>query len=234
MENSDRRYSDQEVALVLQRAVEIEEHKPGITAAARGLTLRELHEIAREVGLSPAVIDEALTSLQNRRRSRASSFLGAPLSRKVVRAVPRDLGDDGLRRLIRITEDSVDATGTVSEALGTVRWTSISSAHKFAHTTQISLSSSSGETQIQVAQRYPASLRAVLHFLPAAWGAMFGAGVAASMGSGIGALGAGVAAAALGLGIGRGIWQLLARRSEQQVEEVATALATAAGEITDA
>lgn len=218
---------------MLQRAVEIEEHRPGITAATRGLTLGELHEIAREVGLSPAVIDEALSTLQTGRRSHASGLLGAPLSRKVVRAVPRNLDEDGLRRLIRITEDSVDATGTVSEALGTVRWTSVSSAHKFAHTTQISLSSNSGETQIQVAQRYPAGLRAVLHFIPAAWGAMLGAGVAASTGA-IGMVGVGVAAAALGIGIGRGIWQLLARRSERQVEEVATALANAASDITEA
>ena len=234
MENSDRRYTDQEVALVLQRAAEIEERGPSDTPAARGLTLGELHEIAREVGLSPAVIDEALTTLQTRRRAGGSSLLGAPLTRRVARGVPRHLGDEALRRLIRVTEDSTDATGTVTEALGTVRWTSIPSAHKFDRTTQISLSSNSDETQIQVVQRYPAGLRAILHFLPGSWGALIGGAVAASMGvTAIGTIGVGVGAAAIGMGIGRSIWQLVARRSERQVEEIATALVTATGEITE-
>jgi CO/xanthine dehydrogenase Mo-binding subunit len=108
------------------------------------------------------------------------------------------------------------------------------SAHKFDRTTQISLSSSSDETQIQVVQRYPASLRAILHFLPGAWGAMIGAAVAASVGvTALGTVGVGVAAAAIGMGIGRSIWQTVARRSERQVEEIATALVTATGDITE-
>ena len=235
MENANRRYTDQEVALVLQRAAEIEEQAPGDTAAPRGLTLHELHDIAREVGLSPAVIDEALMGLTTRRRSR-SSFLGAPLSRKMVRGVPHHLGDEAFRHLIHVTEDCLDATGTVTEALGTVRWTSVSSGHKFDRTTQISLSSTNDETQIQVVQRYPAGFRAFLHLLPGAWGAMIGGAVAASVAiPAIGAIGLGVAVggAALGVGIGRGIWHMMSRRSERQVEKVVTELVTAAGEITD-
>lgn len=231
VQDSDRRYTDQEVALVLQRAAEIEEQRSSGPSEARGLTLHELHEIAREVGLSSAVIDEALTALQTRPRSKGGSLLGAPLSYKTIRGVPHHLGDEAFQRLIRVTEDCVDVTGTVTHALGTVRWTSMSSGHKL---TQVSLSSSKDETQIRVVQRYPAGLRAILHFLPGAWGAALGAAIAASLGvASIGTIGIGVGAATLGIGIGRSIWQMLARRSERQVEKVATALVAAAGEMTD-
>ena len=49
----------------------------------------------------------------------------------------------------------------------------------------------------------------------------------------IGTIGVGVGAAAIGMCLGRSIWQLVARRSERQVEEIATALVTATGEITE-
>ncbi len=233
VKDSDRRYTDQEVALVLQRAAEIEERKSSGALAARGLTLHELHEIAKEVGFSPAVIDEALTALQTRPRSRPGSLLGAPLSCKMIRAVPHHLGDEALRRLIRVIEDCVDVTGTVTDALGTVRWTSILGGHGLDRRTQVSLSSDNNETQIQVVQRYPAGLRAMLQFLPGVWGAAIGAAVAASLGvTAVGTIGVGVGAATVGLGIGRSIWQMLARRGERQVERIVSALVAAAGKIT--
>lgn len=234
MDRSDRRFTDQEVALVLQRAAEIEERRTVSSAMPRGLTLRELHEIAREVGLSPDVIDQAVSTLQTGARPRSGFPLAAPLSSKQVRAVPGQLAEHELQRLIQVIESHVDATGTVTEALGTVRWTSVSRGHKFDRTLQVSLSSGQDETQVQVVQRYPAGLRAILHFLPGAWGAMIGAAVGASVGVvPIAAIGATVGAAALGMGIGRSIWQTLARRSEREVERVATELVAAANELTE-
>ncbi len=60
----------------------------------------------------------------------------------------------------------MEETGTVSEALGTVRWTTIARSHKFDRTMQVSLSAKNEETQILVVQRYPSGLRAILHFGP--------------------------------------------------------------------
>jgi hypothetical protein len=234
VEKSDRRYTDQEVALVLQRAAEIEERRSDSSSVPRGLTLRELHEIAREVGLSPNVIDEAVRTLQASARPHSGFPLAAPLSSKLVKAVPGRLGEGHLQRLVQMIENHVDATGTVTEALGTVRWTSVSRGHKFDRTLQVSLSSADEETQIQVVQRYPSGLRAVLHFLPGAWGGMIGAAVGASVGiAPIAVIAATVGAAALGMGIGRGIWQTMARRSEREVERVATELVTAANEMSE-
>jgi hypothetical protein len=225
----DRRFTDQEVAQVLQRATEIEERR-ATTSPATGLSLAELRDIAREVGLSPDVIDEAVGALQARGRTPGASVLGAPLSSKVVRGVPGQLSEQSLQGLIRLLEDRVEATGTVSEALGTVRWTSTGRGHKFDRTTQVSFHSKSDETQIQVVQRYPSGLRMVLHALPALWGGMIGGGVAASAGgiSTATAMGIALASVGLGLGIGRSIWTGLARRNAREVERVAEELVSSA------
>jgi hypothetical protein len=232
--DSDRRYTDQEVALVLQRAAEIEERRSDVSAVARGLTLGELHEIAKEVGLSPDVIDEAVAAVRAGARPRSGSLLGAPLSSKLVRGVRGQLGKEDLQRLLRVIEEHVEATGTVTEALGTVRWTSIWGGHKPGRTMQVSLSAKNEETQIQVVQRYPPGVRVMLHALPATWGGMIGIAVAASLGvAAVGWIGLGVGTAAVGMGIGRSIWQMLAQRNAREVEQVASALATAANEMAD-
>ncbi|MGE0555313.1 MAG: hypothetical protein AB7R55_17930 [Gemmatimonadales bacterium] len=222
-----RRFTDQEVALVLKRAAEAEERRA--LSSAKGLTLAELQDIAREVGLSPEAIEEAVTGLATRRRSQAPELLGAPLGAKVARGVPGQLDQEALRQLIRVVEDRLDATGTVTDALGTVRWTRAPHGDRFEATTQVSISQAANETQIHVTQRYPGRLRAILHLLPGAWGAMIGGAVAAST---VTVPGAGIAlalgSAALGIGIGRAIWQTIARRATARVDSLSADLETAA------
>lgn len=226
-----RRFTDQEVALVLHRAAEIEARRAE-SAAAHGLTLRELQDIAKEIGLRPEVLDEAVAVVQAGGRPRAVDLLGPTLSTKIVRGVRGTLDEGDLQGLVRVIEEQVDATGTVTEALGTVRWTSVSRGHKFDRTTQVSLTVKPEETQIQVVQRYPSNFRMVLHLLPTMWSAMLGAGLAASSqvtalaGAGI-ALGAGL----LGLGIGRTLWRAAAGRSARETRRVANEIALAAADL---
>jgi hypothetical protein len=231
LHDTHRRYTDREVALVLRRAAAIDERRSTDTAPARGLTLRELHEIAREVGLSPAAIDQAIGGLRSGAHTGGVPLMGAPVSHKTVRAVSSRLPDEALQGLIRVIEEQVDATGTVTEALGTVRWTSVARGHRFSPTMQVSLTPADGETQVQVVQRYPAQLRAILQFLPASWGLMIGGVVAASTGVGV-ASGVGLAAgtAILGLGIGRTVWRAISRRNERDVQRTMQVVVAAAND----
>lgn len=226
-----RRFTDQEVALVLQRAAEIEERR-ATTSPSRGLTVKELRDIARDVGLSPEVIDEAIRTVHVSGRAPARSLLGAPLSHKLVRGVPGVLSEASLQALVRLLEEQVEATGTVTEALGTVRWTSVGRGHKFDRTTQVSFSTDQGETQIQVVQRYPSSLPAILHLVPGLWGGALGGAVVASAATGgAAALGIAVASVLGGAAIGRAIWTLLSRRNAAQAQRLADDLAEAAREL---
>jgi len=226
-----RRFTDQEVALVLKRAAELEERRA--LSSAKGLTLAELQDIAREVGLSPEAIEEAVTGLATKSRTQAPEFLGAPLGVKVARGVPGQLDQEALRQLIRVVEDRLDATGTVTDALGTVRWTRAPHGDRFEATTQVSFSQAGGETQIHVTQRYPSRLRAILQLLPTAWGTMIGGAIAASVAAGPGTgIALAIGSAALGFGIGRSIWQWVARRATSRVDALSADLASEAKRLT--
>ena len=222
---SNRRYTDQEVALVLKRAAELEESGRNGPAGGRGLTLSELRDVAREVGFSPDIVNQAVAELQTTGQFREWSPLGRPATNKLVRAVPRRLTEQELPRLIQIIEERVAIPGNVTEALGTVRWTTVASGHKIDRMTQVTITPADDETQIQVTQRYPPAIRLVLQGIPGVWGAVLGAAGAAALGL-VGIPGAGLVGAATlaGAAVGRGIWHLMSRGSERRVHELASQL----------
>ena len=76
-DDSDHRFTDREVALLLQRAAEIEAQRAD-APPAQGMSLRQLREIATEVGISDAVFDEAVTAVQ----AGAKPAAGAPAGEK--------------------------------------------------------------------------------------------------------------------------------------------------------
>lgn len=221
-EEGSRRYTDREVALVLKRASEMEEKREVTPGGGAGLTLAQLEEIARDVGLDPELVARAARELDTRGRARAAGLLGPPATQKSVLAVPGRLDEEGLRALIQVVDGQVSADGLVTEALGTVRWTA---TDRF-HSTQVTVSPVGEETRVQVTERYNARVRPLVHGLPAAWGGMAGVGI----GAGIGLVGAPLVAAigvgaAVGLGIGRLVWLGLSARSGRGVRRLGDALA---------
>ena len=74
--DDERRYSDEEFALILRRAVEIEGRPTPEPEAptlplppSDGLTLTEIQEIAGEAGIDPAAVAEAASALSLAERS---------------------------------------------------------------------------------------------------------------------------------------------------------------------
>jgi hypothetical protein len=139
--------------------------------------------------------------------------------------VASEVSRDELAILVQQVEDAVGKPGTVTEALGTVRWTS---ADRFL-TTQISIAAGSSETTITVHERFADRIRPILHGVPTGWGALIGMAV----GSGIGLAAAPLvvtigAGAVLGLGAGRAVWTGLANRSRGRVDRFADDLSESA------
>lgn len=232
-DDSDHRFTDREVALLLQRAAEIEAQRAD-APPAQGMSLRQLREIATEVGISDAVFDEAVTAVQAGAKPARRELLGAPLVYKAARGVAGHLDEDAMERLMRVLEEAMDQSGTLTDALGVVRWTSLTPDQRFDPTTQVSLVPKRDETQILVVRRHPAMMRAFLHILPPIWsGALFTA-----IAAGMHADGPFIAIvfalfALIGAGIGHSIWQVIGERSSQKVQEVADTLAAAARDLAD-
>jgi len=216
-----RRFTDREVALVLRRASEIEESEG--TTQGGGLSLRDLQEIGREVGISAEAISRAVSTL-DRRGSTLGGLAGAPLVHKAAHAVPGELDETALRALVHLVDERADGAGTVSEALGSLRWTS---ADRF-RSLQVSIAPGGGETRIQVVEKSKPRLRGVVQAMPAAWGMMLAMPV---VGAGVGGLTvAGVLAggALIGGAIGRGVWSFLSSRSRARVTRLAEELSAQA------
>jgi hypothetical protein len=230
--DSNHRFTDREVALLLQRAAEIEAQRKD-APPAQGMSLRQLREIALEVGISPEVFEEAVTAVQAGARPARREVLGAPLTYKAARGVAGRLSEPAMERLIRVLEEAMDQSGTVTDALGTVRWTSLTPDQKFDPTTQVSFVPRPGETQILVVRRHPAVMRALLHILPPIWSGALYAAIAAGMKAGDSVIGIGFAiCAVIGLIAGHLIWQATGERSARQIQDVADTLASAARDFT--
>lgn len=219
MSGESRRFTDQEVALVLRRASEIDD--TDASGSGSGLSLDDLRDIAREVGISPAAIDRAVAGL-DRGRSLPPLLAGAPAVRKAAHAVPGELDREAIARLVRIVDEQADNAGTVSEALGSVRWT----GSDRLRSTRVSFTPARGETAIEVVEKAEPRLRRIFHMLPAAWGVMLAGPLAASLQPGTpGVLAIAGLGALVGVGAGRMVWSALSAASARRVRRLAEALA---------
>lgn len=220
MSEGHRRFTDREVALVLQRATELDDTETG--SGSGGLSLEDLKEIAGEVGIAPTAIDRAVATL-DRGRSIGPSWAGAPRTRKAVRALPTELDRDAIARIMAIVDDQTDSTGAITEALGSVRWTG---RDRFK-STRVSVTPRNGETIVEVVEKAEPKMRRIFHLLPPAWALMIAGPFAAAFGTAAMTVVMAVLAVAVGLGVGRGAWALVSAASERRVQRLAEELVEA-------
>ncbi len=107
---SDRRYNREEVAEIFERASEKERTLPPSTEAT-GLTLTELHEIAREVGISPESVSLAAESLNHAATPASATFLGLPLGVSRTVEFNRKVSDPEWEMLVADLRTTFSASG---------------------------------------------------------------------------------------------------------------------------
>ena len=94
--SDERRYTDDEVAEIIQAASApgVPREEPADPASPKGLTLSELQEIGREVGIPPDRIAQAAIALDHRQPPlpRRTDF-GMPVSASHIVEIPRPLTD---------------------------------------------------------------------------------------------------------------------------------------------
>jgi hypothetical protein len=119
---SERRFSEEEVAEILKQAAEAEHADRNLLKSGSGLTLTELNDIGREVGISAEAIQHAArrfdTTDQTTRR-----FLGLAIGVGRTVELDRKLTDDEWDRLVVDLRETFDARGVIKQE-GTLRsWT---------------------------------------------------------------------------------------------------------------
>lgn len=119
---TERRYDEEEVAVILQRAAEAAaaDHD---SAAGRGLTLAELEEIGAEAGIDASRIEAAARGLAVRRFDPVTpSSMGFPPTEQLERLIPGHLDPDDLPHLLDLIRNEFARQGIVEEVLGGLEW----------------------------------------------------------------------------------------------------------------
>ena len=119
---TERRYDEEEVALILHRAVEAAATDQEGGAGA-GLTLAELKEIGAEAGIDTSRIEAAAKGLAIRRYDPATpSSMGFPPTEQLERVIPGKLDADLLPHLLDLIRNEFARQGIVEEVLGGMEW----------------------------------------------------------------------------------------------------------------
>lgn len=118
---AERRYSEEEVAAIFERAAQSQQSVPKQRAMNDGMTLAQLQDIGREVGIPAELVAQAAHSLTVvDARPMERKLLGLPIGVGRTVELPRRITDEEWERLVVDLRETFDARGRV-RAEGTLR-----------------------------------------------------------------------------------------------------------------
>ena len=120
---SERRFSEEEVARIFERAAENQQSTKRQLAPAEGMTLADLQEIGRDVGISPALVAEAAKSLDAPAPQNTRSLFGLPIGVGRTIELNRRLSQAEWDRLVIDLRETFDARGSVRTDGNFKQWT---------------------------------------------------------------------------------------------------------------
>ena len=110
---TERRYNEEEVATIFERAAQAQQSVRRALQPGEGMTLADLQEIGREVGIPPELVAQAARSVDHAGRSASRKFLGFPIGVGQTVELGRKLTDEDWERLVIDLRDTFDARGSV-------------------------------------------------------------------------------------------------------------------------
>jgi hypothetical protein len=120
---TERRYNEDEVAAIFERATEAQQTARRQLAPGEGMTLADLKAIGREVGIPPELVAQAARSLDSAGSPTARRLLGFPIGVGRTVDLDRQLSDGEWERLVVDLRETFDARGRVSAEGRLRQWT---------------------------------------------------------------------------------------------------------------
>lgn len=208
---SNRRFSEEEVALIVKRAAELQQTEETADEPGNALTLAEVEQIAKEAGIDPRMIRRAAQSLDRPEEgNRPSPWAGAPTRLVFERVVDGEISSDEYEQLIDTVRRAVGDNGIPSVIGKTLAWSSSErGSRRRGHGRQVDVTvvSRRGVTTIRVEEE-------LRNIAGALFGGLVGGGgggtTGITIGIGMGALHSPAIAAMLWVGVASGFY-LLAR-----------------------
>ena len=122
---SDRRYTDDEVAAIFERAAKSQaglQRQQQPHALPEGMTLGELQQIGRDVGIPPELVASAARDIDLAGRPTERKYLGLTIGVGRTVDLPRRLTDEEWERVVADLRETFDARGTVRSEGSTRMW----------------------------------------------------------------------------------------------------------------
>ncbi|MBT8396794.1 MAG: hypothetical protein HKO65_03050 [Gemmatimonadetes bacterium] len=121
----ERRYSDEEFAVILRTASETPEALPPTLPpdSQDGLTLSEITEIAQEVGIDPEKVSRAAALLPPSETSALTKLIGGGPRYRMECTAQGAVPTEELRRVVEVARTTTGIQGETREVLGGVEWT---------------------------------------------------------------------------------------------------------------
>ncbi len=130
----NRRYSDEEFALILQRASKLQDRADGVARSrgdsggapeSSGLSLQAVREIAEEVGLETRFIDQAAASLLRDPPGKGPGLLGGAVTYRVQDTFARTLTRAQQVELLDVVRGALRHQGEIRDVMGAAEWSSV-------------------------------------------------------------------------------------------------------------
>jgi hypothetical protein len=220
---TERRFNENEVALILRKATETS--APAVPGGAvDGLTLEDLKGIGREVGIDPGAIEAAARHVAVTRLQGTGGFFGVSATPSYETTLPGEIPPERLAEAVAAVRRAMGRQGVLHAEFGGLEW----QARDALGGRYVSLQPSGGRTRIRVFGNFRdgAFLSAALGGLPVGFGSVALVGVTLkalglSAVLGVGTLPAGIVA---GVAAARMLWRRLARRETRALERTAAEL----------
>lgn len=119
----ERRYSEDEVAEIFKLATEQQQSAPMQLPAGEGMTLAQLQEIGKDVGITPDAVARAASALTLTGRTSMRRFLGFTVGVGRTTELGRRITDEEWERLVVDLRETFDARGTVRTDGNFRQWT---------------------------------------------------------------------------------------------------------------
>src|SRR6185437_5557431 len=120
---TERRFNEEEVAAIFKQATEAQPTPQRQLPSGEGLTLAEVHEIGRQVGIAPELITQAAASLAQAGTQTSRKVLGITIGVGQTVELDRKLDDDEWERLVVDLRETFGARRTVRSEGSFRQWT---------------------------------------------------------------------------------------------------------------
>ena len=207
--SGNRRFNDEEVALIIKRAAELQQTEQVAQDATSSLSLKEVEDIAKEAGIDPALIRRAATTLDQRNEvNRPSPWIGAPTRIVYERVVDGEITPDAYEPIVDEIRRTFGENGVPSVLGRTLAWTSTQTGgrrNSRGRQIDVSVMSRGGVTTIRVEEELRNTAGALFGGLVGGGG---GGTTGISIGIGMGALHSAPLAALIWVTVAGGFYTL--------------------------